>query len=709
MEGWLLDAYADTGSNSIVLWLKDGGTRKVELRCTSYFYLHGDCGDIERKFSGMDDIDIRHEERRIAPSMKRADLLKISSGNLSLLRKIADGLCLYHAAAGITLYDVDVPYEQRFMADNGIFPLARIHISRGNEITCMDSCDDILYDMPPLNTSRLEIRYCSGHGEISIASSVLDGEEITGSEEYILLETAKRLREKDTDIIITEGGDRGGVQEMHRRARALALRSFALGREGGLQESYRSRSYTSYGRVLFRPSPALLRGRIHIDAGNSFIYMESGIEGLAEISRLSLTGMQRMARLSPGTAVSGMENIEALRRRIAVPYRKNRPEDFKSAAELIEADRGGFIYTPETGFSTGVYGVDFSSLFPSIMDKWNISADSLNCSCCGSGTNAAPGLPYHFCGRRRGIVPAVVHRLIARRMRYKKMGDEISLKKSNALKWVLVTSFGYTGYKNAKFGSIECHEAINAIGRDILLAASRIAGEMNFHVLHGIVDSLWLSGSGDINEFAARVDKTTGLHIEVEGKYRWIVFLGNRSNGEGSLNRYYGEFEDGTMKLRGIELRRSDTPGVVRFAQNILLENLRGSTDMDDFRRRAVKGIGMVREVVRCIKSGDCPVEELVIARRVSKEYGEYSAGTEQKRILSSLNGRGVRVNAGEVVRYLVTRDVEGKAAIPAGQLDGNENYDAHYYTRLVARALSTMLCPLGFTEKKILGMLRYF
>ena len=87
MEGWLLDAYADTGSNSIVLWLKDGGTRKVELRCTSYFYLHGDCGDIERKFSGMDDIDIRHEERRIAPSMKRADLLKISSGNLSLLRK----------------------------------------------------------------------------------------------------------------------------------------------------------------------------------------------------------------------------------------------------------------------------------------------------------------------------------------------------------------------------------------------------------------------------------------------------------------------------------------------------------------------------------------------------------------------------------------------------------------------------------------------
>jgi DNA polymerase-2 len=706
MEGWLLDAYTDTGKNSIVLWLKDRETRKIEFTYTSSFYLHGDRGDIEKRFSGMDGIDVRHEERRIAPSMKTADLLKISSGNLSLLRKIADGLCHSHAAEGITLYDVDIPYEQRFMADSGIFPLARIHISHGDEITCIDSPDDILYDVPALNTSRLEILYGRRHGAVSMTSLILDGEEITGSEEHMLLETSKRLREKDTDIIITEGGDRGGIREMHRRASSLELHPFALGREGGLQESYGSRSYTSYGRVLFKPSPALLRGRMHIDAANSFIYMEAGIEGLAEISRLSLTGMQRMARLSPGTAVSGMENVEAMRRRIAVPYRKNRPEDFKSAAELVEADRGGFIYTPEAGFSTGVYEVDFSSLFPSIMDRWNISVDSLNCPCCGS-TNTVPGLPYHFCGRRRGVVPAVVHRLISRRMRYKKMGDGASLKKSNALKWVLVTSFGYTGYRNAKFGSIECHEAINALGRETLLAASRIAGEMNFHVLHGIVDSLWLAGGGDINEFAARVDRKTGLHIEIEGRYRWIVFLGNRGNGEGSLNRYYGEREDGTMKLRGIELRRSDTPGAVRFAQNVLLENIRGSTDMDDFRRRALKGVDSVREIVRCIRAGNCPVEELVIARHVSRAYGEYSAGTEQKRILSSLDRRGVRVNAGETVRYLVTRDSGGKAAVPAEQLKGDENYDARYYTVLIARALSTMLCPLGLTEKRMLEMLR--
>ncbi len=34
--------------------------------------------------------------------------------------------------------------------------------------------------------------------------------------------------------------------------------------------------------------------------------------------------------------------------------------------------------------------------------------------------------------------------------------------RQNALKWMLVTCFGYLGYKNARFGRIEAHEAVTA-------------------------------------------------------------------------------------------------------------------------------------------------------------------------------------------------------------------------------------------------------
>ena len=41
------------------------------------------------------------------------------------------------------------------------------------------------------------------------------------------------------------------------------------------------------------------------------------------------------------------------------------------------------------------------------------------------------------------------------------------------LKWMLVTCFGYTGYKNAKFGRIEVHEGITGRSREILHADER--------------------------------------------------------------------------------------------------------------------------------------------------------------------------------------------------------------------------------------------
>jgi DNA polymerase elongation subunit (family B) len=99
--------------------------------------------------------------------------------------------------------------------------------------------------------------------------------------------------------------------------------------------------------------------------------------------------------------------------------------------------------------------------------------------------------------------------------------------------------FGYTGYKNARFGRIECHESINAYGRELMLQASEIAEAHGFEILHGIVDSLWLKGHGDPEKFCEHVSGHTGIPLEPEGTYKWLVFLPDRSHGVGVLNRYF--------------------------------------------------------------------------------------------------------------------------------------------------------------------------
>ncbi len=97
-----------------------------------------------------------------------------------------------------------------------------------------------------------------------------------------------------------------------------------------------------------------------------------------------------MSRLSPGTAISAMQVNEAVRMGTLVLWKKNLPEDFKTAGALLVSDRGGFIYEPKVGMHERVSEVDFASLYPSIMVVHNISPETLQCACCPDSRRIVP-------------------------------------------------------------------------------------------------------------------------------------------------------------------------------------------------------------------------------------------------------------------------------------------------------------------------------
>ena len=137
------------------------------------------------------------------------------------------------------------------------------------------------------------------------------------------------------------------------------------------------------------------------------------------------------------------------------------------------------------------------------MLKKNLSAESIRCSCCPDSILRVPELDYNICEKRIGIIPTSLKIVLEKRAKYKRSkndsnNDSISPKlkaiyeaRQNSLKWILVTSFGYLGFNNAKFGRIDAHIAVCAFDRQILLHATRIAERHGFKVLHGIVDSIW--------------------------------------------------------------------------------------------------------------------------------------------------------------------------------------------------------------------------
>jgi DNA polymerase elongation subunit (family B) len=74
--------------------------------------------------------------------------------------------------------------------------------------------------------------------------------------------------------------------------------------------------------------------------------------------------------------MSSIQFYQALKDDILLPRNKKIPEAFKSALDLLVGDRGGFVYEPRLGVHDAVAELDFSSRYPSLMRKYNISAET---------------------------------------------------------------------------------------------------------------------------------------------------------------------------------------------------------------------------------------------------------------------------------------------------------------------------------------------
>ncbi|MFQ5909011.1 MAG: DNA polymerase domain-containing protein, partial [Thermoplasmata archaeon] len=274
-------------------------------------------------------------------------------------------------------------------------------------------------------------------------------------------------------------------------------------------------------------------------------------------------------------------------------------------------------------------------------------------------------------------------------------------------------SFGYLGYSNARYGRIECHEAINAYARELLVRSVHIAEAHGYEVIHGIVDSLWLRplpGHAPVDEVVQRIQDDIGLPLDLEGTYHWIVFLPCKTTGVGALNRYYGLFEDGEMKLRGIEVRRHDTTPFVAQAQTGMLEVFRQARNAQEFQDAIPAAVQVLREAAADLRNGDVPLEDLVISKVVTKPLEEYVVLNYTAAALRQLRARGFKTEPGEYVRYIImnrkSRDYRQKVKFAAFLRDG-DTPDVWEYLRLLARSGETLLAPFGYTEENLLQELQ--
>ncbi len=741
LKGWVFDLYPSADGQMNIWFIAENGERvRLVDEFKQRIYVSGE-DDLDKllRFASSQSIDSwRFVHKYADPTANsKTRVLEIylkdyKSTSFFVRRILQAGRYLRYQ-----VHNCDLKASQVYLYERGLFPLAFVEVEVGTHrlrYRLLDSVESVDYAVPPLKIIRLRVeigekkRLAAFNESLKKAVLSFDDREVvvdSGDEKDRLLGLVEEVGKLDPDIIVTRGGDSFVFSYLVRRALVNnVLGRFVLSRDGSplVAERKRGRSYFSYGRTYYRAPTRRLYGRVHIDENNTFILRESGIEGLIEIARSCRVPLHRAARSSIGTSMSSLQYYQAFRDDYLIPRNKHVGETFKSAYQLLVGDRGGFVYEPRIGIHDGVGEVDFSSMYPSLMAKYNISAETVLCGCCPDSKLRIPELGFHICERRRGIIPKVLRFAVDKRLCYKKLFKEtedkvlkeVYDKRQGALKWILVTCFGYLGYKNAKFGTVDGHMGVCALGRDALLMASHLAEEWGFEVVHGIVDSLWLkkeeASSEEYVSLCEEISEEVGVPLDFDGVYRWLVFLPSRVHPNVPvLNRYYGVKEDGRIKVRGLEVRRRDTPKFVYDAQMEMIKALAPAGDAGAFVERIPDALNVVREYRERLLDGEVPVWNLVVTKRLSKDLGDYRQRVSQVIAGEQLVKEGFEVSAGKSVRFLFT-SAENKRysrRVRAKELMEGTNPDVIKYLLLLYSAASNILSPFGYSPKNICDYVR--
>ena len=662
----------------------------------------------------------------------------------------------------VTLYDCDLAPSLTYCHARAIFPLAKVTVPAGMTdggtesraasrepravVFPADSANsrfeirdsklhyqvegsawDLDYPEPPLTLMAL-----TGQGDeqgkgaplgklrsLTVACEGTTAVIEEGDPEALLGELNRLIRRFDPHAILTDWGDAFLVPALLGLARRAGI-PLELDREA-IRRRIRSagRSYFSYGRVVYQAPSYPCFGRWHLDSKNSFLLKETELAGLLELSRLSRVPVQKMARTSPGSAISMMQLDRALTDGILVPWKKGEPERWKTAWDLLVADKGGLVYQPITGLYEGVAEIDFASMYPAMMVHHNISPETVDCPCCPEA--AAPEIGYSTCRRREGLVTKTLRPILVRRQELKRLRNAAAgparLRydhRQTALKWILVTCFGYLGYKNARFGRIEAHETVTAYAREKLLTARALAEDRGFRVLHAIVDSMWIVKPGtaeaEVLDLCRTIREAVGIGINLEGIYKWVSFLPSRVDPAVSVaNRYLGAFRSGEVKVRGIDLRRSDTPPLVAEAQQRMVEILAQADDLAGFAARIPDVLEVFVEYAWRLSEGQVRLTDLTIKRTVSKEAREYKTNSQIGLASRQMADRGVAIHPGERVRYVISDAAapNAEARVRAFPLVAADTpYDTGKYLELLCKAAETLLWHHGHDCRRLLDLL---
>jgi DNA polymerase elongation subunit (family B) len=706
IRGWIIDAYIQ--GDAAVLWVRTENGEAVRLTddYSPSFYLkpkedsHEAIMELSALLSTHPNIScVEEEKKHVDLSNRKVEVLHVHVDSLYNYRKVLEDLERLDRIE--SLYNVDLLHIQRYLFSKDIPPTckAELTITEERHLSSIRILDDSMeIKPPPFKTLTFDIQVSSMKLSPEVEKDPIreviinDGEETRrfgGDEEEILRDFQEYISQSDPDILVSDGVDEK-LTYIHRRAKRRGF-NLQLGRE----------------RIdilsLKRISPYLIRGRIPIDLHT---YRSIGLAGISERCRFAYIPPGLAARWASGRIIDSGQCYEALKNDVLIPHSSFKIH-VKTMRETIYSDRGGLILSPKVGLHSNVAALDFESMYPNIIVKYNVSYETAT--------------PKGIKEGREGLLARLTRKILDRRLHYKHLREKFPRdsvewlwceQRQTALKGILVCIYGYSACFMNRFSNLSCYEQINRLGRENLVKALNIALNDGFEVIYADSDSLFVKKKGaDKREFkklAEKIHTETGLPIALDKHFKFLVLLSQEADPDmEAARRYYGKLSNGELYYRGIELRRHDTPLYIKEFQARLIETLLNAESEEEIlNERFREAFDIVVETCDHIMSGEASPEELIINKNLRKPVAEYKSLSPHVVAAIQMAQKGKRLRNGEQISFLYINAEHRnpfRRVVPAEVMDKRRRYyDREKYVEMVLDAAETVLGVFGFKRSRL-------
>ncbi len=365
--------------------------------------------------------------------------------------------------------------------------------------------------------------------------------------------------------------------------------------------------------------------------------------------------------------------------------------------------KGAIVLEPRKGLHENIAVLDFSSMYPNIMIRYNVGPDTLlrrGEEEPPEGVWVAPEVGHRFRRAPPGFFKTVLETLLELRKRiriqmrkYEPGTPEYRLldNRQKAVKVLANAAYGYQGWTVARWYCRECAEAVTAWGRQTIMGALKIAGELGLEVIYGDTDSLFVKHERDkVEKFIELVEERLGFDIKVDKVYRRVFFTEAKK-------RYIGLLEDGRIDIVGFEAVRGDWAEIAKEVQERVAEIILKEGDVE-------KAIEYVRGLMDELKAGGVPLEKLIIWKTLTKPIREYSVEAPHVAAAKRMLEKGYRVEVGDKVGYVIVKGggTLSSRAYPYFLVNPGD-VDANYYVdHQVIPAALRILGYYGVTESRL-------